>query len=66
MISNALHDWPLFKLSREESLVHFVTFLRVTLKAGDLLCLPEGGVHQVESVSTSLSVNFWVNSGRGW
>ncbi|MGE6473404.1 cupin-like domain-containing protein [Serratia proteamaculans] len=43
-----------------------VTFLRVTLEAGDLLFLPEGWFHQVESVSTSLSVNFWVNSGRGW
>ena len=36
-----------------------VTFLRVTLEAGDLLFLPEGWFHQVESVSTSLSVNFW-------
>lgn len=43
-----------------------VPFLRVTLEAGDLLFLPEGWFHQVESVSTSLSVNFWVNSGRGW
>jgi len=43
-----------------------VTFLRVTLQAGDLLFLPEGWFHQVESTSTSLSVNFWVNSGRGW
>ena len=43
-----------------------VTFLRVTLEAGDLLFLPEGWFHQVESVSTSLSVNFWVDSGRGW
>ena len=43
-----------------------VTFMRVTLGAGDLLFLPEGWFHQVESVSTSLSVNFWVNSGRGW
>ncbi|MCL6702988.1 cupin-like domain-containing protein [Pseudomonas sp. T1.Ur] len=43
-----------------------VTFMRVTLEAGDLLFLPEGWFHQVESVSTSLSVNFWVNSGRGW
>lgn len=43
-----------------------VTFIRVTLGAGDLLFLPEGWFHQVESVSTSLSVNFWVNSGRGW
>ena len=36
------------------------------VKAGDLLFLPEGWFHQVESVSTSLSVNFWVDSGRGW
>ncbi|WP_339483429.1 MULTISPECIES: cupin-like domain-containing protein [unclassified Pseudomonas] len=43
-----------------------VAFMRVTLEAGDLLFLPEGWFHQVESVSTSLSVNFWVNSGRGW
>ncbi|CAG8870119.1 hypothetical protein PS627_03865 [Pseudomonas fluorescens] len=43
-----------------------VNFLRVVLQAGDLLFLPEGWFHQVESVSTSLSVNFWVNSGRGW
>ncbi|MFH0021575.1 cupin-like domain-containing protein [Pseudomonas fluorescens] len=43
-----------------------VPFLRVTLEVGDLLFLPEGWFHQVESVSTSLSVNFWVNSGRGW
>ncbi len=43
-----------------------VTFLRIVLQAGDLLFLPEGWFHQVESVTTSLSVNFWVNSGRGW
>lgn len=43
-----------------------VPFLRIELQAGDLLFLPEGWFHQVESVSTSLSVNFWVNSGRGW
>ncbi|SFQ81159.1 Cupin-like domain-containing protein [Pseudomonas sp. NFPP07] len=43
-----------------------MTFLRVILEAGDLLFLPEGWFHQVQSVSTSLSVNFWVNSGRGW
>jgi len=41
-----------------------VPFLRVTLQAGDLLFLPEGWFHQVESISTSLSVNFWVNSAR--
>ncbi|TBU72209.1 cupin-like domain-containing protein [Phytopseudomonas daroniae] len=43
-----------------------VVFLRIVLEAGDLLFLPEGWFHQVESLSTSLSVNFWVNSGRGW
>lgn len=53
-------DYQRFPLARD------VTFLRVTLEAGDLLFLPEGWFHQVESVSTSLSVNFWVNSGRGW
>jgi hypothetical protein len=41
-----------------------VTFLRIVLEAGDLLFLPEGWFHQVESVSTSLSVNFWVNCAR--
>ncbi|CRM76742.1 hypothetical protein H097_24328 [Pseudomonas sp. FH4] len=53
-------DYQRFPASRD------VNFLRVTLEAGDLLFLPEGWFHQVESVSTSLSVNFWVNSGRGW
>ncbi|WP_323161675.1 cupin-like domain-containing protein [Pseudomonas fluorescens] len=53
-------DYERFPAARD------VTFLRVTLEAGDLLFLPEGWFHQVESVSTSLSVNFWVNSGRGW
>lgn len=43
-----------------------VPFLRFTLEAGDLLFLPEGWFHQVQSISTSLSVNFWINSGRGW
>jgi len=43
-----------------------VPFLRLTLGAGDLLFLPEGWFHQVSSLSTSLSVNFWINSGRGW
>lgn len=43
-----------------------VRFLRVVLQAGDLLFLPEGWFHQVESQTTSLSVNFWVDSGRGW
>lgn len=41
-----------------------MTFLRIVLEAGDLLFLPEGWFHQVESVSTSLSVNFWVNCAR--
>ncbi|HEX8592584.1 MAG TPA: cupin-like domain-containing protein [Pseudomonas sp.] len=53
-------DYQRFPAARD------VTFLRITLQAGDLLFLPEGWFHQVESVSTSLSVNFWVNSGRGW
>ena len=53
-------DYERFPAARD------VTFLRVTLEAGDLLFLPEGWFHQVQSVSTSLSVNFWVNSGRGW
>ncbi|WP_454563829.1 cupin-like domain-containing protein [Pseudomonas sp. AIG] len=53
-------DYERFPAARE------VPFLRVTLEAGDLLFLPEGWFHQVESVSTSLSVNFWVNSARGW
>ncbi|AVD82823.1 cupin [Pseudomonas sp. SWI6] len=43
-----------------------VHFMEVVLQAGDLLFLPEGWFHQVESRSTSLSVNFWVDSGRGW
>ncbi|MFO3723229.1 cupin-like domain-containing protein [Pseudomonas sp. HLMP] len=43
-----------------------VHFIEVILQAGDLLFLPEGWFHQVESRSTSLSVNFWVDSGRGW
>lgn len=53
-------DYQRFPAARE------VPFLRVVLQAGDLLFLPEGWFHQVESVSTSLSVNFWVDSGRGW
>ncbi|MFJ4195197.1 cupin-like domain-containing protein [Pseudomonas sp. NPDC089534] len=53
-------DYERFPTARD------VTFMRVVLEAGDLLFLPEGWFHQVESVSTSLSVNFWVNSGRGW
>jgi putative sterol carrier protein len=42
-----------------------VVFINVVLNAGDLLFLPEGWFHQVESLSASLSVNFWTNSGRG-
>ncbi|MCY1410270.1 Cupin-like domain protein [compost metagenome] len=53
-------DYQRFAVARD------VPFLRVTLRAGDLLFLPEGWFHQVESVSTSLSVNFWVDSARGW
>ena len=41
-----------------------VTFLRIVLEGGDMLFLPEGWFHQVSSLSASLSVNFWVNSGR--
>lgn len=51
-------DYQQFPAARE------VTFLRIELQAGDLLFLPEGWFHQVESVSTSLSVNFWVDSAR--
>lgn len=43
-----------------------VRFLDIVLHAGELLFIPEGWFHQVESLSTSLSINFWVNSGRGW
>lgn len=43
-----------------------VNFLRVHLGPGDLLFLPEGWFHQVESLSVSLSINFWVNSVRNW
>ncbi|MDT4810618.1 Cupin-like domain protein [compost metagenome] len=53
-------DYDRFPGARE------VVFLRIVLEAGDLLFLPDGWFHQVESVTTSLSVNFWVNSGRGW
>ncbi|USW95858.1 cupin-like domain-containing protein [Pseudomonas proteolytica] len=53
-------DYQRFPAARD------VTFLRVVLQAGDMLFLPEGWFHQVESLATSLSVNFWVNSGRGW
>ncbi len=52
-------DYEKFPLARDVSL------LRFTLEAGDMLFLPEGWFHQVESISTSLSVNFWINSGRG-
>ncbi|MGC7837682.1 cupin-like domain-containing protein [Pseudomonas wayambapalatensis] len=41
-----------------------VEFLHVHLGPGDLLFLPEGWFHQVTSLSTSLSINFWVNSHR--
>ncbi|WKN24513.1 cupin-like domain-containing protein [Azotobacter vinelandii] len=53
-------DYARFPRARE------VDFLHIVLEAGDLFFLPDGWFHQVESVSTSLSVNFWVNSGRGW
>jgi hypothetical protein len=41
-----------------------IEFLTVHLRAGDLLFLPEGWFHQVSSLSSSLSINFWVNSVR--
>lgn len=53
-------DYEAFPAARE------VTFYRIVLQAGDLLFLPDGWFHQVESVTTSLSVNFWVTCGRGW
>lgn len=42
-----------------------IPFLRLVLTAGDMLFLPEGWFHRVESLTTSLSVNFWIDSGRG-
>lgn len=41
-----------------------VNFFAVHLKPGDLLFLPEGWFHQVRSLTSSLSINFWVNSVR--
>ncbi|MCY1369463.1 Cupin-like domain protein [compost metagenome] len=41
-----------------------VSFFAVHLKPGDLLFLPEGWFHQVRSLTSSLSINFWVNSVR--
>lgn len=41
-----------------------VQLYRIVLEAGDLLFLPDGWFHEVASVTTSLSVNFWVDSGR--
>jgi hypothetical protein len=42
-----------------------LNFPRIVLQAGDFLYLPEGWFNQMESVTTSLSVNFWVNSRWG-
>ncbi|WP_437883870.1 cupin-like domain-containing protein [Pseudomonas sp. LRF_L74] len=53
-------DYEAFPAARE------VTFYRVVVEAGEILFIPDGWFHQVESVSTSLSVNFWANCGRGW
>ena len=41
-----------------------VTFIEVIIHVGEMLFLPEGWFYHVRSISTSLSVNFWVNSGR--
>jgi hypothetical protein len=41
-----------------------VSFFAVHLKPGDLLFLPEGWFHQVRSLTSSLSINFWINSVR--
>ncbi len=43
-----------------------VDFLQVILQPGDLFFLPEGWFHRVMSLSTSLSINFWVRSVRAW
>ncbi|RMO79039.1 cupin-like domain-containing protein [Pseudomonas syringae group genomosp. 3] len=53
-------DYESFPAARE------VTFLRIVLEAGDMLFLPEGWFHQVESLSISLSINFWTNSNRNF
>lgn len=41
-----------------------VVFLKLILEPGDILFLPEGWFHQVESLSTSLSINFWTSVYR--
>lgn len=51
-------DFDFFPQARD------VIFLKIKLEAGDMLFLPEGWFHQVQSLSTSLSVNFWTNSYR--
>lgn len=51
-------DFNLFPTARD------VVFLEIILAPGDILFLPEGWFHQVESLSTSLSINFWTNAYR--
>lgn len=51
-------NWEDFPTARN------VEFLPVRLRPGDLLFLPEGWFHQVTSLSTSLSINFWTRSVR--
>lgn len=51
-------NWEDFPTARN------VEFLPVQLGPGDLLFLPEGWFHQVTSLSTSLSINFWTRSVR--
>lgn len=41
-----------------------IKFLKLELRAGEMLFLPEGWFHQVRSLSSSLSINFWTNSFR--
>lgn len=51
-------NWKDFPAARN------VGFLRVRLRPGDLLFLPEGWFHQVSSLTMSLSINFWTRSIR--
>ncbi|MFJ4391798.1 cupin-like domain-containing protein [Pseudomonas soli] len=51
-------NWEDFPTARR------VDFFPVRLGPGDLLFLPEGWFHQVTSLSTSLSINFWTHSLR--
>ncbi|WP_407313562.1 cupin-like domain-containing protein [Pseudomonas sp. nanlin1] len=41
-----------------------VLFIEVNLKPGDILFLPEGWFHEIKSLTSSLSINFWVKSMR--